>query len=375
MSGYSVKSRVIEHPEDIEAEWLDLQSRVDCSYFQSWGWIGTWLNKIVTGHHPIVVRVWFDNTLVGMGVFVRKCISRRLIIRSDALFLNEYPFDGRNMIIEYNGLLIDPSHQLAVYSQTLAHLFQTYRNCNELFFSALRSTSPIIQVAGQIKGVRLKTLDESLSWSINLDEFKQGIDAYLATLSKNRRAQIRRSFKLYEEHGSLQIDEACNAKAAQVFFDGLKELHTARWKSKGLPGSFANPLWEAFHRTLIHSRFEKGEIQLLRVSVANQDIGYLYNFIWRKHVYILQTGFKVSEDKRFMPGYVVHVLAIAYNKQKGMKIYDLMHGYSTYKSILCNQNQKLHWMVVQRSQLKFRLEDIAVSIVRQYRHRDETYPE
>ena len=354
-------------PEDIEEEWLDLQNRVDCSYFQSWGWIRTWLEKIAIDYHPLVARVWFEDTLVGMGIFVHKRIIRRLIIHSEALFLNECPFDGRNMVVEYNGLLADPSHQLAVYSKTIAHLFQTHLNYDELFFSALRSTSPLIHVAGQNKGVTLKTLEESSAWSVDLDGFKQGVDAYLATLSKNRRAQIRRSFRLYEEQGPLQIDEASNSKIAQVFFDGLKELHTARWESKGLPGSFANPLWEAFNRTLIHSRFAKGEVQLLRVSNSRGAIGYLYNYIWRKHVYVLQAGFKLSEDKQLMPGYIAHVLAIAHNKQQGKKVYDLMQGYSTYKEILCNRKQTLHWVVVQRRLLKFSLEDIAVSLVRQYR--------
>ena len=367
LPGYRTESCVIVHPDEIEQQWLDLQDRADCSYYQSWGWIGTWLKEIASELQSLVVRVWFEDTLVGMGVFVHRRISRRLIIRSEALFLNEYPFDGRNMVIEYNGLLADPSHQLVVYRETIGHLFQTHSSCNELFFGALRSTSPLVHVAGQLKGVRLKILEESSTWSIDLDGLKQGIDAYLATLSKNRRAQIRRSFRLYEEQGPLQIDEAGSMEVAQVFFDGLKELHTARWKSKGLQGCFANPLWEAFHRALVYSRFAKGEIQLLRVSNSRGAIGYLFNYIWRKHVYVLQCGFKLFKDKRLMPGYVVHVLAIAHNKQKGMKVYDLMHGYSTYKEILCNRNQTLHWMVVQRRRIKFSLEDIAVSIVRRYR--------
>ena len=367
MPGYCVKSCVIEYPEDIEEEWLDLQNRVDCSYFQSWGWIRTWLEKIAIDYHPLVARVWFEDTLVGMGVFVHKSIIRRLIIHSEAMFLNEYPFDGRNMVIEYNGLLVDPSHHLAVYRETIAHLFQTHSSCNELFFSALRSTPPLIHVVGQMKGVKLKILEESSTWSIDLDGLKQGVDAYLATLSKNRRAQIRRSFRLYEEQGSLQIDEANNMEAAQVFFDGLKELHTARWKSKGLQGSFANPLWEAFHRTLIHSRFASGEIQLLRVSVSSQVIGYIYNFIWRKRVYVLQTGFRIPEDNRLKPAYVSNALAIVHNKKKGMLVYDFMVGDSHYKKQLCDSSQKLYWVVIQRYQLKFSLEDILLSIVRWYR--------
>ena len=183
-------------------------------------------------------------------------------------------------------------------------------------------------------------------------------------MSKNRRSQLRRAFRAYEEQGPLQLDEAGNKEEALDFFDGLKVLHSARWQAKGAQGSFSNPLWENFHRALIRSRCVKGEIQLIRVSNPNGAIGYLYNFIWRKRVYVLQTGFEISEDKRLMPGYVVHSMAITYNKQKGMKVYDLMHGDSLYKRILCNRNEPLYWLVLQRKRLKFSLEDCAVNVAR-----------
>ena len=360
MSCYRTESCVIVHPDEIEQQWLDLQGRADCSYFQSWGWIGTWLVQIAAGLRPLVVRVWFEDTLVGLGIFVPGRATRHLLVRSDALFLNEYPFDGRNMIIEYNGLLADSPHQYAVYRETAAHLLQTFSHCDEIFFSAINDRE-VLQLPG------VKTLEESSTWSVDLDNFDLGIDAYLATLSKNRRSQIRRSFRVYEEQGPIQLDEASDLEEALLFFDGLKALHTVRWKAKGGQGSFTNPLWERFHRALIHSRFVKGEIQLIRVSNSNGAIGFLYNFIWRKRVYVLQTGFEISEDNRLMPGYVVHCLAIAYNKQKGMKVYDLLHGDSLYKRILCNQSQTLYWLVLQRKRLKFGLEDCAVNAVRWFR--------
>jgi len=373
LSGYCVESRVIEDPGEIEQEWLDLQNRADCSWFQSWGWIGTWLEQIAKGLQPLVVKVWFEGTLVGMGVFVSGRVTRHQIICSDALFLNEYPFEDRNMIIEYNGLLAEPPHQSAVYRKTITHLLQTHSHCDEIFFGAVNNRE-VLQLPHALsedhdKGVELKTLEESSTWSVDLDNFGHGIDAYLATLSKNRRSQIRRAFRAYEEQGPLQLDEASNPEETIVFFDGLKALHTARWEARGRQGSFSNPLWESFHRALIRLRFVKGEIQLIRVSNPSRTIGYLYSFIWRNRVYVLQTGFEVVEDKRLMPGYIVHSLAIAYNKQKGMKVYDLLHGDSLYKRILCNHNETLYWLVLQRKQLKFGLEDCAVKVARWFRRR------
>ena len=154
---------------------------------------------------------------------------------------------------------------------------------------------------------------------------------------------------------------------ALEFFAGLKELHTRRRQLRGEGGAFANSNWEQFHRQLILERFDAGEIQLLRVSNAHITIGYLYNLIWRKQVYVMQTGFCMSDDRRDQPGYVVHALAIAHNRDRGMSVYDLMHGDSLYKQILCGENRKMVWAVIQRPLLKFRVENGVVGLVRRVR--------
>lgn len=368
MPGYRTESSIIKHANDIEGPWLDLQSRADYSYFQSWGWIQTWLQQIVFDLQPIAVRVWCDDRLVGIGLFLPRDIKRRVFFRARAMYLNEYPFDGRNMAIEYNGLLADREHEDTAYIETVNHLLTNYESYDEYVFGAMdEDSSPFSSEPPLIEHVNYILREESTSWSLDLMDFEPGIDSYLACLSKNRRGQIRRSIRLYEESGALQIDEARSIGQAMHFFEQLKKLHSDYWQSKGGRGSFANPLWERFHRALIKERFEAGEIQLLKVSSQIGEVGYIYNVVFDKHVYVIQTGFNRSHDKRLMPGYVAHTLAIAHNRSKGMRDYDLMHGESLYKSILCNRSRKLQWIVIQRKCLKFTVEKFAVSLLRRIR--------
>jgi len=367
LPAYRVESSILEQPDDIKPEWIDLQSRSDCSYFQAWGWIETWLKQIAIQLQPVVIKVWSNNDLVGIGLFVSRDIRRRMIIHSRAMLLNEYPFEGKNMVIEYNGLLVARGHEKAVYTQAIEYLLKEYTGHDEFYFGAIEGRSLDYLSAKPFKGADCSIDEESSTWSVDLDTVPQGIDGYLDCLSKNRRAQIRRCMRIYQERGSLQIEEPRNLDQAMHFFEQLKVLHTERWQSCGEQGSFANRHWESFHRSLINSRFNTGEIQLLRVHNGHEDIGYLYNFVWHKHVYVLQTGFKTSTDKRLMPGYVTHALAITYNKQKDMIVYDFMHGDLLYKRILCNQNSKLYWAVIRRQQPKFVFEKLAVAMVRSFR--------
>lgn len=365
MPDYRAESCEIKDPLDIKQEWSELQERADCSYFQSWGWIGIWLEQVAMDLRPIVIKVWSDERLIGMSVFVKATIKRHVLISSRAMFLNEFPLEGRNMVIEYNGLLTAKDCEKVVYEQTVQILLDEFIGNDEFMFSAIAEDDGFDDLLDmQLKDAKFIINESSSSWFVELPVIPEGIDSYLAALSKNRRAQIRRSMKLYEERGPLRIEEANSVEEALMFFDGLKKLHTQRWQSKGKQGSFANPQWEAFHRALIQQRFEAGEIQCLKLSNAVEAIGYLYNFVWRKHVYVLQTGFGESDDKRLMPGYVTHVYAILYNKSKGMLVYDLMHGDSLYKRLLCNRSQKLHWLVLQRWRLKFTVEKFTVDLVR-----------
>lgn len=365
MSGYHTESYTITQSSDIEKEWLDLQQRANHSYFQSWGWIETWLDQVAIDLQPVAVKVWLDENLVGISLFVSKDIKRRVIFQARAMYLNEYPFHGKNMITESNGLLVAKNYESEVYSEVVAYLLQAFKDHDEFCFGAMpESAACFITEQTLTEGASCIINEESVSRFIDLSDLQPGMNNYLASLSRNRRGQIRRSIRLYDDQGSLQIEQAENVEQALHYLDRLKVLHTNYWRSKGKGGAFSNPIWHTFHRTVIQKRFELGEIQLLKVSNQQGEIAYIYSFVLNKHVYVVQTGFTHSEDKRLMPGYVAHSMAIAYNLSKGMLIYDLMHGDELYKRILCNRVCKLQWLVIQRNRLKFTAERITVSLVR-----------
>ncbi len=357
---YQVESVGITVFLSLEKDWLALQKKSDCSFFQSWSWIGAWLNTVVADLSPSIIKVSYDNKLVGLAVFIDRNICRHKIFSSQALFLNEAPFDNRNMVIEYNGVLSDKRHENKVKEAVQNYLLLQHPEIDEFYYGAVSSDKELEYAKENISKylANVKCIEESTTWYVKLDKIGETVDEYLKSIGKNRRLQIKRSLRLYEQDSKVKIIEAGSLDQALDFFDRLKVMHTKRWNKYGKQGSFANLTWESFHREIINNCFNRGEVQLLRVHNQERDIGYLYNFIWRDRVYVLQTGFAEEIDKRLMPGYVSHVLAIVRNKNRGHKIYDLMHGTNLYKKLLCNSSDKLFWMVIQRKKLKFTIEDI-----------------
>lgn len=368
LSEYHVECHELDNLESLEKIWLDLQGRADCSFFQTWGWFEVWLSQVVGELSPLIISVYFDNRVVGIGILISAKVKRHHVFHSRSIYLNDAPFLDNNLVIEYNGLLAARGHESEVYSHAFHYMLQKFPAIDEFHFSGLTSISSVNAAVNKYReDVKVICQETSTSYMVTLDYPGSGVDAYLSSIGKNRRLQIRRSLRLYAEQGPVLVEEAKTVEQALLYLDGLKVLHTRRWQSLGKAGSFANERWDKFQRTLISSRFEYGEIQLVKVSNSNQEIGYLYNFIWRKRVYVLQTGFALEQDKKLMPGYVVHALAIDYNRDKGMKSYDLLHGDSLYKKLLCNKQQELFWLVVQRKRIRFLLEDIARILIQKLR--------
>ena len=369
MPDYRIESWVLCQAKDIEQQWLDLQERSHCSYFQSWGWISTWLEQIAIRLQPIAVGMWLDDKLIGLGLFVPASIRRHHIIHSKALFLNEYPLNNNNMVIEYNGILAQRGLERTVYREIVGYLAKKYESYEEFHFGAVADDVSLESLKTSAnESLAFLISDELTSWQVDLDGLSPGLDGYLASLSNNRRWQVRRSLRLYQDQGSLRLEVARTAEEALGFLDELKILHTERWRARGKEGAFGNPQWERFHRALIRGRFEQGEIQILKVSNSQSTLGYLYNFVWRKNVYVLQSGFRLSTDKRLKPGYVIHSLTVAHNKGKGLSVYDLMYGDSRYKKSICNRSRRVYWVVLQRHRLKFGFERLMVGLVRRSRN-------
>lgn len=344
----------------LEAQWMILQEVSECSYFQSWGWIGTWLREVINDLEPELVRVWDGNELIALGVFVKLTVLRGGFLPSRKLFLNEAPVSNRNMVIEYNGLLVKPGHEQGVYKAVIDHLKHASKDWDELCLNLIRKTVTDAFIEQLGDDFHLSDIEVE-SWQFNSLNLQPGLEVLLSTLSKNRRCQVKKAFRAYELEGEVYVRESENVDEALEYFECLKRLHTARWIAKGKPGSFANKTRESFHRALITNRFSLGEIQLLEVGTPETVIGYIYSFIWRGCVYVLQTGFNMEMPKGGQPGYVSHIKAIVHNQQKGHQVYDLLSDDSGYKSILCNQSETLVSVFLKRKTVRSMLRLVSVS--------------
>jgi hypothetical protein len=303
--------------------WQALESAADGGFFQSWAFLGCLAEARFKGATLLSVTAGGDDlalALLGTGAG-RSWLNETGDAVADSVF------------IEHNGMLLRRGHE-PVLGQALAH--------------AVRVAGPVV-----LSGVNTATLAavQRAGWlELRQTRFAPSIDLtppggdFLATLSGNTRAQIRRSMRLFGP--DLQLTRATTQLQAHAFFEEMVALHQTAWKARGRPGAFAEHSVKRFHATLIDRAWPLGHIDLLRIAAGGRHIGTLYMFLHHGRVMNYQSGFNYGGDTHEKPGLVSHALAIQFYAENACRVYDLLAGDGRYKRSLAKGGETLHWAVL-----------------------------
>lgn len=330
-------------PPDLAAlatAWLALQDECEHSFFQSWHWVGCL--ALATGRTPRVMSVRDGERLVGLAAWFDGPVAlpwqRRLALSE----LGDERYD--RVYIEYNGVLAARGHEDAVRRAVLESLYARARPWLDRYL--LGGVPPVYGELARSLGFRVLERDAKLVFSLALTDL-QAADGHLALLSRGVRQHIRRSQRFYAVEPTMTA--ASSVEQALHFMDRLKDLHQASWHRRGRAGAFAEPFFEAFHRRLIEENFASGHVELVRIAAGDEDIGYLYNFIYGDRVYFYQSGLRYFDDNRARPGLVSHHLCIEAHAKAGRQYYDFMAGAQRYKTDLGGRSSgRLTWIELRR---------------------------
>lgn len=347
--------------ETLGARWRTLEERAaEPSFFQSWTWIGAWLRALPDTAGLRLLTIVDGGSVVGLGVLGARTLRRHRVLPVRGLFVGETGDPALDTLtMEHNGLLLDGAVADAALAAALAAL-RDAAPWDELKVAGVeRRVADRYRAAFPLRGCRLLVRNEKPYFTVALDRLRAEGRDFLSTLSSNTRSQVRRSMRDYEKRGPLTVRVAAGEAEALEVLGALRELHQEYWRARGMPGAFATPFANAFHRELIAVGLPRGEIQLAAIASGAEPVGYLYNFVHRGAVLNYQSGLHYGADAKLKPGLVAHALLIEENLRRGARVYDLLMGNQRYKKSLATDEGAMYELVVQRNRLKFRLEDLA----------------
>lgn len=364
---YQIALTALPELRHLESLWQDLEVRSPTtSFFNSWSWLGHWLALLPPSYERRLIEARFAGHLVGLGVLVRNrrklagvpiCTSWHLHAAGDLIF------DGA--MVEHNDFLIDAEHGDELRAAMVRHWAQSVGSAQELHLPGLEGTGFAPLVSGSLS----RRDEQRKSYVIGLQPVRDHKLDFTPLVSGHARRFIRRSIKEYQTLGPLQVHVAENAEQALNYFDRMVALHQERWSALGESGSFKSDFRRQLHRRVIAEQIGHGEIQMLRVSAGDRDIGFLYSFIRGKRLYVYQSGFDYTVlEKHGRPGLVTHTLAVQHNAALNFDVYDLMAGESQYKSTISTAQETLTWSVWQKPAIRFWIERQLRGIVRGYRN-------
>lgn len=327
---------------DLAPAWRAVQTQADARFFNSWTWIGHWLAHLPPDLAPLLLRVTLDGETVGLGVVV-PCAARRLrgTLRHRAAVLHA---TGRaqddDITVEHNGLLVRRGLEAAAHAAAFSHLLQSgaFDEVRVPLAGAVLANGECDGAGGAddppVRQARLglRRFASMAGYAADLGRAAAGGGEHIATLSAHTRSQIRKSLKRYAGLGPVSLAGAADVPEALGWLGRLKALHQAAWKARGAPGAFANPRFEAFHRGLLQAGHARGEVQVLRVSAGDREVGYLLQFRHAERVLAYQSGFDYTLlPGNHHPGLVVHALAMQHALEQGAVCYDFLGGEARYK--------------------------------------------
>ena len=335
---FSVKTQL----PAIKEYWLRLNKEAPHQYFSSWGWIETWLTSLPASYLPDC-HIGFINSQPCFGYFSSRSLTKKYKILSYYnLHINTTGNETYDdLIIEYNNFLINT--RLIPQDSAIQHIINSLADdkihipaCDKSTHNALKKTTSTFNI----------TSNKRHSYYIDLSGIRSAHDSYLNTLSKNSRYQIKKSLKILEPEGDLNIQIAETSLQALTMLDELTHIHQRYWIAKNKPGAFSSNYFISFHKKLIENRFDDKEILVTKISTNKSVLGYIYGFLYNGSFLYYQSGFNYPDNKKVKPGYISHYLLIEYFLRGNIKTYDFLAGEQQYKKSLSNSQTEMCWQIL-----------------------------
>jgi CelD/BcsL family acetyltransferase involved in cellulose biosynthesis len=331
---------------DVEPDWRGLVAQTpDQSVFVGADWIGSWIKNYQKKLSIEIVRIYESGKLVAVCLLTKR-LEWKGPVPVRRVYLNAAGEDEWEEVgAEFNHFVCLPGREVPASNLLRRHMDEVGWDEFVLPGCVRTDTLQAIKRAFAEHQVESRIVR---SYYVDLADLRTTGKRFELSLSSNFRTQIRQSVRKYEEAGPIRLEHAPTLARARELMSELRAIHTERWRAKGRAGAFASPRFQQFHLDLLEKCFDRGQIDLVRVSTGESTIGVLYNIVAQGKVFFYQSGFRISEDNRLRPGYVTFHMALESYRQTELNEFDFMAGSLDYKRRFSQKFRELEWCSIRR---------------------------
>ncbi len=315
----------VEFPDAIADEWDQLLAESPSHFpFLQHDYLKIWWQTRGGGEWPqaslAVITAYEGKRLIGIAPFFRAVHDGK-----DALL-----FLGSIEISDFLDLIVRQADLPAFTAGLLAFLRSPAAGALQhlpLDLYNLLETSPTIpalQAAGKAIGaaVQVEKLQHSPVIALPGDW-----NAYLESLDKKQRHEIRRKLRRIETFGlpirwEMATDKAQLEAQTEVFFSLMRQDREKQ--------GFLTPAMEDQMRRMVRFAFDSGSLQLAFLYIGDQPAASYLNFDFQNQIWVYNSGI----DLRFMdysPGWVLLANLLQWANENKRASFDFMRGNEEYK--------------------------------------------
>ena len=197
-------------------------------------------------------------------------------------------------------------------------------------------------------GERGHTSRHSPLWTCPQLELPKSWDAYLASLSPNRRQILRRKERSLRREHVVALTDYDEGRLDEGW-GHLMALHERRWDGPaGGGGAFRDPRSERLQRHFAGEMARERRLWLTTLDVDGQPVAAWYGFTSDETVYFYQGG-RDPRWERESVGLVLMGIMIQRAIERGYRAFNFLRGDDAYKRQWTQSPRKTHETVIFRS--------------------------
>lgn len=329
-------------------EWNDLlrRSRFD-TIFLTWEWQTTWWRTLGATRGPLFLLALREaGRLVGIAPLYFSQYDRP----------NTLHVVGCLEVADYLDLIIEAGREEAVYAAFLdwlagptAPAWARVDLCNQ----PSRSLSyTILPELARGRGWPVEVRQEDVCPVITLpapgaEPGFDGWEAYLATLDKKERHEIRRKLRRVEreapESGVRYVrDQAGLDDAIRTFVN----LHRLSSRDKD---AFMDDQMQAFFHAIAATLAEHRWLQLSFLEVGGEAVASYFCFEYNNEVQVYNSGYDPQAYPQFSPGWVLLARLIEDAIRQGRTRFDFLQGDEDYKHRFGGVDEPVYRTLIRRN--------------------------
>jgi len=315
--------------DSLEPEWTTLHSAAGGTIFQTFTWLRTWWQVYGNArrHQQLhILTVRSDEKLVAILPLYHERIGVSIFRLNRLRMIGIFETYG-----EYS-VIIDPAAAPGAIGALAAELSRIIKGgeCDIVaFFRYSPDSVPMNTLIAELRGSRLlgRTVNHVMPRVVM--DLPGNWDTYLASLSPNERELIRRKTRALEKHGA--VFETIESPDPAAFADYVR-LHGTAWKSRGVPGYFASPLFREFLERVTMVCQAAGLSRIYFLSLNGVRFAAVHTFTINGRCCFYLSGLdRQHELANLSPGTVLLARTIRDAIEAGITFFDFQGGDEGYK--------------------------------------------